>query len=120
MHTIGNNVPHTVLPRQTISKENYKQQIFQINCLSNSFAKSFDFAPRQFTKPSSFVYIRQRSLNETHSRVHCADENNCLEEDENENHNSLKIFFWPEGTNDYGYGFEQFDVEDQADKGKSW
>ena len=64
------------------------------------------------------MYKRQRSLKEAYLKVH-RDYENISGESKNGNHSCLKFPFSPEGTNEE-YDFELFDVEDQADKGKSW
>ena len=67
------------------------------------------------------MYKRQISLRESYSKLHRDYENSSDGgECKNENHSCLKIAFSPEETSEE-YDFQQlFDIEDQADKGKSW
>ena len=67
------------------------------------------------------MYKRQISLKESYSKLHRDYENSFNGgECKNENRSCLKIAFPPEETSEE-YDFEQlFDIEDQADKRKSW
>ena len=86
--------------------------------MSSGFARSFDQAPRHLDKPTRAACRKQRSLKEFHSKVYDDDENYSIES-ESRNHWSSKFSLPPKYRNEE-YDIERFDVEDQADKGKSW
>ena len=93
--------------------------IFQIKSLSNYSAKSFDLPSRQRNKQTSYMYKRQISLREPYFKLH-RDYEKTYDSGECKNRSCLKIAFSPEVTSEE-YDFQQmFDIEDQANKEKSW
>lgn len=92
--------------------------IFQIKSFTNYSARSFDLPSRQRNKQASFRCKRQISLTESYFKLH-HDYQHTYEERKNENRTCLKNAFSPkEATEDYD--LQLFDIEDQADKEKSW
>ena len=86
--------------------------------MSSLFAKSFDLASSKLDNQPKIVFRKQRSLKESHSTVY-NDSATYSIESESRNHWSSKFSLPPKYKNEE-YDIEIFDVEDQADKAKSW